>query len=280
MYTENKKYLPPPDAPQPFWIECCGTSWCDYSYRMVRTLQQADVYVVEYVIAGTGTIRVNSKEYHPSAGDFYLLQPGMPHEYFSSAEDPWIKVFANLYGTFCSSVIDAYGLSNTVLVKNCNLRKSFDDFINIANSQEKTIQQIIAQCAAKFVEIIVSASYQVGYNSGTGNEEANRLCSFLNANTQRIVHISELAGLIYRSPDYTIKLFKRVFGCTPYNYQLHQKIAICKRRLCSGNDSISDIAYDLGYGDSQYFSKLFRSRCGESPSQYRERFLQKNCDDK
>ena len=34
------------------------------------------------------------------------------------------------------------------------------------------------------------------------------LCDFLNANTQRTVSVTELSNLIYRSPDYTIKLFK------------------------------------------------------------------------
>ena len=70
-----------------------------------------------------------------------------------------------------------------------------------------------------------------------------------------------------------IKLFKKTFGCTPYYYQIQQKIEICKRRLCDSDDSVAEIAADLGYSDPQHFSKLFKSKCGMSPREYRKCFL-------
>lgn len=88
MYRETKKHFNPPDAAQPFWIQLTGTSYCDYTYRISRTLAQSDVYVIEYIISGEGTININDQQYHPRAGDFYLLQPGTPHEYYSSADRP------------------------------------------------------------------------------------------------------------------------------------------------------------------------------------------------
>lgn len=283
MYTETKKHFMPPQTPQPFWIELTGTSYCDYTYKISRTLQAANVYVVEYIILGTGTLHINGREYHPSAGDFYLLQPGVAHDYHSSAEDPWTKIFANVYGPLCRSVIDVYGLSNVVHIKNCDMHKPLQEFIDIANSVELKESQIMTQCAAKFVEMIASAAAQMSTNTRTDNAEANLLCDFLNANTQRTVSVTELSNIIYRSPDYTIKLFKKTFGFTPYDYQISQKMNICKRRLCTSNDSISDIAYDLGYADPQHFSKLFKSRCNMSPRQYRNQFWEgeakKNCAD-
>lgn len=36
-----------------------GTSYCDYTYRISRTLAQSDVYVIEYIISGEGTININ-----------------------------------------------------------------------------------------------------------------------------------------------------------------------------------------------------------------------------
>ena len=274
MYTEVKKHFVVPPAPQPFWIELTGTSYCDYTYRISRTLQAANVYVIEYILAGTGTLTVNSREYHPSAGDFYLLQPVAANEYHSSADAPWTKIFANVYGPLCREIVDVYGLSNTVHIKNCDVRRPLQDFIDIANSVELKESEIMARCAAKFVEVIASAALHNNHNIYTDNAEANLLCDFLNANTQRTVSVAELSNLIYRSPDYTIKLFKQTYGYTPYDYQIRQKMSICKRRLCTSSDSISDIAYDLGYSDPQHFSKLFKSRCGVSPRQYRNSFLQ------
>ena len=47
---------------------------------------------------------------------------------------------------------------------------------------------------------------------------------FLDENRDRLVTNSELANHIYRSPDYSLKLFKREFGTTPYDYQIKNKI--------------------------------------------------------
>ena len=118
--------------------------------------------MVEYIIAGTGTLTVNAREYHPSAGDFYLLQPGIAHEYHSSGDSPWTKIFANVYGPLCRKVVDLYGLSNTVHIKNCDVRRPLQELIDIANSLELKESEIMARCAAKFVEVIASASL---YNS-------------------------------------------------------------------------------------------------------------------
>lgn len=219
MYTEVKKHFVAPPAPQPFWIELTGTSYCDETYRISRTLQAA-----------------------------------------------------NVYGSMCRQIVDVYGLSNTVHIKNCDVRRPLQELIDTANSLDLKESEIMTRCAGKFVEVLADAALKNNTNQ-TNNAEANILCDFLNANTQRMVSVAELSHLIYRSPDYTIKLFKRTFGYTPYDYQIRQKMNICKRRLCTSDDSISDIAYELGYADPQHFSKLFKSRCGISPRQYRNTFL-------
>ena len=274
MYRETKKHFNPPDAAQPFWIQLTGTSYCDYTYRISRTLAQSDVYVIEYIISGEGTININDQQYHPRAGDFYLLQPGTPHEYYSSADRPWVKIFANVYGPLCRHVISTYGLEQTILVRDCDVQDKLQNFINTANSLELTESQIMIRCAALFVEIIAMASAVKNSDREPGsNAEADKLRDYINANTQRTLNINDLAKLVYRSPDYVIKLFKKTFGCTPYYYQIQQKIEICKRRLCDSDDSVAEIAADLGYSDPQHFSKLFKSKCGMSPREYRKCFL-------
>lgn len=273
MYTQIIKHFSEPKIAQPFWIELVGTSYCDHTYRIKRTLEASNVYVVEYVLKGTGTLIVEGREYHPSAGDFYLLQPGTPHEYFSSANDPWTKIFANVYGPLCEDIINDYGLSNTVLVHGCNVEQPLRELIETTYAPNLLESQIMSKCAGKFTEVIAAASAFIRSDTQiTGNHEVDLMIDFLNANIHRNVSNAELAKLIFRSPDYTIKLFRRMTGFTPYDYQLSRKVEITKRRLCTSSDSISDIAAELGYTDSQHFSKFFKSKCGVSPREYRKRY--------
>lgn len=43
-----------------------------------------------------------------------------------------------------------------------------------------------------------------------------------------------------------------------------------KNQLLSSSDQVSQIAYGLGFEYPQHFSKLFKSRVGVSPAQYRK----------
>jgi YesN/AraC family two-component response regulator len=47
------------------------------------------------------------------------------------------------------------------------------------------------------------------------------------------------------------------------------KIARAKKYLENTTMKISEIAYQLGYEDGRYFSKLFRKMVGLTPSEYK-----------
>ena len=70
----------------PVVIHLAGSSWCDGSYLIERS--SSDLWVIEFVEAGTGTLEVDGRTCHPSAGDLYLAPFGACHRYYSSAESP------------------------------------------------------------------------------------------------------------------------------------------------------------------------------------------------
>ncbi len=276
--NDRTKHFPEPSVRYPFYVEQCGLQSCSPSYHITRTLETSNVYVAEYIISGKGTLVLNGLEYHPEAGDFYLLQPGTPHEYYTDPEDPWVKIYVNCYGALCENLVRAYGLSNTVVVQGCDVFHTLEELYQYA-CEERPTSEVMAHCAGKFTELLaLVSSMRLQGKRSTDSEEVNLLCDYMDQNTHRMISIAELCHLIYRSPDYTIKLFKREIGSTPYDYQLMQKMNICKRLLCTTGSSISRIGPTLGYDDPQHFSKLFRKKCGMSPREYRNQFRTSTAD--
>ena len=92
----------------------------------------------------------------------------------------------------------------------------------------------------------------------------------LDGNVHRLVSNAELAAQIFRSADYCVKLFKKEFGTTPYDYQLTQKMSLAKQMLRQTAIPIAELASALGYSDAHYFSGLFKQKCGMSPRAYRK----------
>lgn len=71
------------------------------------------------------------------------------------------------------------------------------------------------------------------------------------------------------SPDYLSDLLKKETGKNTRDHIHHFLIERAKTRLLGSEESISEIAYSLGFEHPQHFSKLFRSKTGMSPGEYR-----------
>lgn len=71
------------------------------------------------------------------------------------------------------------------------------------------------------------------------------------------------------SPNYLSDLLKRETGKTTLEHIHFFLIERAKNSLLNSSDSISRIAYSLGFEYPQHFSNLFRSKTGFSPKEYR-----------
>ena len=71
------------------------------------------------------------------------------------------------------------------------------------------------------------------------------------------------------SADYLSDLLKKETGKNTREHIHYFLIERAKTRLLGSTDSISEIAYSLGFEHPQHFAKLFRDKTGMSPGKYR-----------
>jgi AraC family transcriptional regulator, regulatory protein of adaptative response / methylated-DNA-[protein]-cysteine methyltransferase len=95
------------------------------------------------------------------------------------------------------------------------------------------------------------------------------LCAHLNRNTDRPVKLSELARIAGFSPFTVQRLFQRVLGVSPSQYQSHKRATAFRQSLASSGSRITDAIYDAGYGSS---SRAYSGQpLGMKPQDYRNR---------
>ncbi|WP_240312821.1 helix-turn-helix domain-containing protein [Flavihumibacter solisilvae] len=78
-----------------------------------------------------------------------------------------------------------------------------------------------------------------------------------------------LADKMYLSSNYLSDLLKRETGMNAQDRIHYYLIEEAKNMLLNSNKSVSDLAYSLGFGYPQYFSRLFKSKTGMTPVEYR-----------
>ena len=256
----------------PCEVEMIGKSWCDGSYRIVRNVDTANVWVLEYILSGKGTIQnagSSDQVYYPEAGDIYLLPAGNKQLYYSDDKDPWIKIFINCCGPVVEGLADAYGISEKILFTGMSdLSVKFQEIYDLMNAQNLTEELILARLEMIIHEIFRELGRR-NQQMREETEEIRKVKRYLESHVGQIVTIQEMSGLIFRSPDYLIKHFKEETGMTPYQYLLKRKMQIAERLLRDTALPIGEVAAQLGYADAHYFSGLFKKERGISPRQFR-----------
>ncbi len=94
--------------------------------------------------------------------------------------------------------------------------------------------------------------------------------AYVKNHKHEMVTMNEMAKLCHLSPSYFSRLFRRELGENFINYVNRQKMQWAKERLRSSNDSVVQIAQELGYLDSSYFISVFKKFEGTTPLVYRQ----------
>jgi len=78
--------------------------------------------------------------------------------------------------------------------------------------------------------------------------------------------IKKLAYTVATSPSKLKKVFKTVYGLPPYQYYQKQRMQKAKVLLLTGNHSVKDVGYTLGYTNLSNFTLAFKKEFGLLPS--------------
>jgi transcriptional regulator GlxA family with amidase domain len=92
---------------------------------------------------------------------------------------------------------------------------------------------------------------------------------FIHANLGRDISRQELARILHLSPTRFHTVFREAMGIAPIDYVTIERIRRARELLVASSLSVREIAEECGFNSPFYFSRMFRSKVGQSPSEYR-----------
>lgn len=82
--------------------------------------------------------------------------------------------------------------------------------------------------------------------------------------------LDDLVEMSQMSKRSFLRAFGAATGCTPIAYVIQLRLARGAKLLRQSNESVTQIAYGVGFQDSNYFARQFRKHFGVSPRTYRQ----------
>lgn len=88
--------------------------------------------------------------------------------------------------------------------------------------------------------------------------------------------MQDVARIMNYSEAYFCKLFKQCFGQNFTSYLTEYRVDEAKKMLAQPTVNVKEVGKAVGYGDANYFAKVFKRITGQSPTEYRQEIFQKN----
>lgn len=147
------------------------------------------------------------------------------------------------------------------------LRKYFNRLLSEYNSEKKGSDDMISSIITQMVINTYRAYVKTNsFDEPYADVAAVRRKIIKNPqNKWTLKSMTEMCGY---SVSRFSELYNKLYGTSPMNDVINQRILLAKRLLESGQASISYIAEACGFNTINYFSKYFKKVTGYSPKEY------------
>ena len=252
-----------------------------YSYKEAKEKlemhQHTNMLEICFLDSGSQYYFVGEELYLLKGGDLLITPPNILHGTSSFPEEKgslfWliIKVpevpfrILNLNETESKQLIDSIlGLENRHFKGGGNVRKLLYAILKSHSQQNDKLRKVkIQNDLLSFLLTVISTGEK--YQDKGVSHDIQICCDFIKSNICEKLYIKELATKVRLSESRFKHKFKEEVGLPPNEYIIKQKINIAKDILIRENISITNLAYDLGFSNSSYFSSVFKKYTGVSP---------------
>jgi AraC-like DNA-binding protein len=124
--------------------------------------------------------------------------------------------------------------------------------------------------ASRFVEVVSGRPHQPVATPARDRRRAVETALWIDAHSHQQIDLEQAAGQAGISPFHFLRLFSSVLGVTPHQYLVRSRLRHAARLLADNDISITDVAYDVGFGDLSNFVRTFHRAAGVSPRRFRE----------
>lgn len=232
-----------------------------------------DYYIIAIITTGTADVDIDFERKRICAGDILVVSPWQIHRPMagSSDVDGWMVAISPEYLTEEeTSLVAEYCVTAMPLHLHGDRVADIDSLCRMLGKHADNDTVIVALALA--VKTLVLTSLESADSGAVARYKriTLRLRQLLDVNLSVEKRPSAYAGMLNISEIYLNEAVKGATGMSVGAYIRSRIIIEAKRRMVYTSKSAKEIAYELGYADYSYFSRLFTKSAGVSPADFRK----------
>lgn len=271
-----------------------------YREPWIHFARSINEFILYAVRDGNLYLREDGIQFHLKAGDFFLLEPGLPHEGYQKAACDYYYVHFTHEDMFrvqddgramlslaekrrkslLSYNLDEADPTDPITYLPKQFHMSGGDFkvslhaaAEIYNGREEHYKRRTSALIHSFLlqiahEHLLASEAASGRPVRKSEVVAEQLLTYLNQHYAEPLTSPEIEERFEMNFDYINRVFSRMTGTPIFSYLNMLRINHAKQLIATTDLKFSDIAYLVGIENRYYFSVLFRKLTGSSPTEY------------
>jgi AraC-like DNA-binding protein len=244
----------------------------DHYRHCGRNRQNEHHCLLKITLEGEGVFRDAQGDHRLPPGRCFLCHicdPATEYFYPPDGTRPWSFLYVCLYGDVATNMlrdfVQRYGPVHDLpldhgLVPEILSWRRLDGRVQVVSPGE----------GARVVASVFSALFEAATIADPGgNDLVRRAIEVVGANLRRGLTVSQLAKLLGVGREHVTRSFLAAGLLPPHRYMERKRLVEACRRLKTSEDSIADIAAELGYTQAPHFCRAFQRTIGLTPSRFR-----------
>ncbi len=240
-----------------------------------------------FILKGTGCfeIKKNKKIITLNEGSVLYVDPNVEHMTYVSDkanEAICLNFFINrlrIPGCQPNSLISALSCSNNGYYLMDYKQDDIKSIINMINLEyEKQLSGSEYKINHLFKFLVIDSFRLLPFKNNMildmqvdkVSKEMMWVKNYIDENYQKDITIEELANKVFLSSNWLVNSFTNTFSISPMKYLTRVRMSKAEDLLTNTDLTITEIALNIGYNNSSYFSEMFLKYNGKSPSTYRK----------
>ncbi len=246
-----------------------------FSWKNGRTLNE---YQINYISKGSGVLENENGRFAVKAGSLMIIRKNEWHRYRPIKSKGWTEHYIGFDGEFAERYLQINKILQGQSVIQCGLREEFIDtytrIFDLVQKEEPGFQHVSAGLIIQLLGYFVAWQKQRDFSGKPIEKIIQQARYHIRNNTHAEVDLEALSEEYNIGYSYFRRMFKKYTGVAPHQYHLDLKVMRAKEMILTTDKSIKEISYELGFQSVHYFSRLFKKKIGQNPTEIRNTVLE------
>lgn len=265
---------------QDLQVFCIGYFPCA-RFHYVNRPQGSSEYILIYSKEGSGWIQVGEEKHTLTKDEFIVIPKSTPHAYGSDEKSPWSIYWIHFDGSKAAFLSQGLCIPSGITpADDSRIAERIDLFEEIFALLNQNLSiETLEYVGLVLQHLIGTFRYVSIYRKGNirknnDNDAILKIIHFMEENIENHLSVEQMATIGNLSKSHLYRRFLDETGQSPLDYFIHMKIKKACMLLTQTSMTISQIAFKLGFHETQYFARTFKKAMGLSAGEFRKEYLQ------